>query len=234
MVWKMSECSDPSALIWCCEFGNILNMKRTLKCWLWCVRAPVFFAWSGQNDICELLWDFEFCTGKWRCRMKAVLLQIHIMLSFHLSPWEHKGVHTVLSWVYDSVNNNSWTCWGWCQFLDPLRWHSESLLLIWSCATCGWSTGHSGLQGRITHRWSWSCVREDLAVMSRPSSLHSAWVVTSEKAFCISTVRFISMAYQNALSRHLFSSLDNPDHYRFQSTFRYGSLPITGRKKSQA
>lgn len=43
MVWKMSESSDPSALIWCCEFGNILNIKRTLKCWLWCVRAPFVF-----------------------------------------------------------------------------------------------------------------------------------------------------------------------------------------------
>jgi len=75
MAWKTSENSDLSILIWSCEFGSILVIKPTLKQWLWCGKASFFSAWSGQNDNCELLWDSEFCTGKWRCRTKAVLLQ---------------------------------------------------------------------------------------------------------------------------------------------------------------
>lgn len=88
----------------------------------------------------EHLWT---SVGLWVLHRKTemknrALLQIHIMLSFHLSPWEHKGVYTVLSGVCDPVNNNSWTCWGWCQLLDRLLWQLESLLSKWSCAPCGW------------------------------------------------------------------------------------------------
>lgn len=91
-----------------------------------------------------------------------ILLQIHIKLSFHLSPWEHKGVYSVLSGICDPVNNNSWMCWGWCQLLDRLLWQPEPLLSKWSCAPCGWSAGHSGLQGKTVHGESWSSVRTSL------------------------------------------------------------------------
>lgn len=125
------------------------------------------------------------------------------------------------------------------QQLDMLRLMSVSgsspmtvwvIGLNWSCATCGWCTGHSGLQGEIIQRRSWFCVREDLAAMSRPSSLH-IWVVTSEKVFIISTIRFISLPYHYVISQHLLTSFDNPNHYRFQSTFRFGPLPTAARKK---
>lgn len=202
--------------------------QTTSECWLWWMKVSVILL--GVDEVVTAqnsgLW------GKWRCRTEAVLPQIHIMLSFHLSPWEYKRVHAVLSWVCDSVNNNSWTCWGWCHFLDSLRWWSESLVSVWSCVTCGWSTGHSGLQGKIIHRCPWFCDRENPAIMWRFLSLH-VWVRTSEKVFLISTFRFLSSPYQYVMSQYLCSSLDNPIH-RFQSTFRFAPLPTIGRKKNQA
>lgn len=125
------------------------------------------------------------------------------------------------------------------QQLDMLRLMSvsgSSPMTVWVIGldlilcTCGWSTGHSGLQGKIIHRWSWFSVREDLAAIWRLSSLH-VWMVTSEKVFLISTIGFISLPYQYVMSSTLLSSLDNRNHYRFQSTFRFVPLPTIGRKK---
>lgn len=151
-------------------------------------------AWTKEH-----LWT---SVGLWVLHRKTemknrILLQIHVMLSFHLSPWEHKGVYAVLSGACDPVNNNSWTCWGWCQLLDHLLWQPESLLSKWSCAPCGWSTGHSGLQRKAAHGWSWSCVRGDLSVLWSLCSLH-AWI-KSEKVFLIPAIRFMSLPINMSL-----------------------------------
>lgn len=45
--------SGPSALIWWCEFGSILNIKSSLKWSLWRVKTSVVLL--GQKNICELL-----------------------------------------------------------------------------------------------------------------------------------------------------------------------------------
>lgn len=149
--WKKknrSQCSNMVVWIWKHPQHQVISEMMTLV---------------GKDLRCsartkEHLWT---SVGLWvlhrETEMKnRTLLQIHIMLSFHLSPREHKGVYTVLSGACDPVNNNSWTCWGWCQLLDRLLWQPESLLSKWSCAPSGWSTGHSGLQGKTVHGWSWS------------------------------------------------------------------------------
>lgn len=172
-------------------------------------------AWTKEH-----LWT---SVGLWVLHRKTemknrILLQIHVMLLFHLSPWEHKGVYTVLSGACDPVNNNSWTCGGWCQLLDRLLWQPESLLSKWSCAPCGWSTGHSGLQGKAAH--GWSCVRGDLSVLWSLCSLHDKeWEGFSHLS---------NQIYVFTLS---ICPLDNPCAYRFWSSFRFGSTTTIGRQK---
>lgn len=117
---KYLKKSRPSfnMVLWICKYPK---HQTTSECWLWWVKVSVTLL--GVDKVVTVqnsgLW------GKWRCRTQAVLLQIHIMLSFHLTPRECKRVHAVLSWICDSVNNNSWTCWGWCHFFG------SSPMMVW-------------------------------------------------------------------------------------------------------